>query len=107
MSSAEQVIDAVPEHPEGQLSTHPEGTQSYAWWGMAWLIATEATLFAALIASYFYLRFRHGPTWPPAGIPEPELGLPLIMTVILLSSSAPVHWADLAIRRGRQARLRV
>jgi heme/copper-type cytochrome/quinol oxidase subunit 3 len=74
---------------------------------MAWLIATEATLFAALIASYFYLRFRAAPGWPPGGIEAPELDLPIIMSVILLSSSIPVHWAESGIKKGKQAQLRI
>jgi heme/copper-type cytochrome/quinol oxidase subunit 3 len=83
-----------------------EGPRAFGWWGMVWLIATEATLFAMLIASYFYLRVRHGPVWPPDGIRKPELALPLVMTVILWASSIPVHLADGGIRKGRQGRLR-
>lgn len=82
------------------------GPRSFGWWGMVWLIATEATLFAILIASYFYLRFRNGPDWPPGDIPPPELALPLVMTAILWASSIPVHIADRGIRRGDQARLK-
>jgi heme/copper-type cytochrome/quinol oxidase subunit 3 len=73
---------------------------------MVWLIATEATLFASLIASYFYLRFRSGPVWPPDAIAIPTLGLPLVMTAILLSSSIPIHLAESGIKRGHQGRLR-
>ena len=91
----------------GHLPHETHGPRSFAWWGMAWLIATEATLFAALIASYFYLRFRHGPEWPPGGIESPELTLPLVMSAILLSSSIPVHAAESAIKKGRQVALRV
>lgn len=83
-----------------ELPEHTSGRQSFAWWGMVLLIATEATLFAALIATYFYLRFQSGPVWPPDGIEKPELHLPLIMTAILLSSSIPVHLAEAGIRRG-------
>jgi heme/copper-type cytochrome/quinol oxidase subunit 3 len=73
-------------------------------WG---LIATEALLFGSLVASYFYLRFRAGPgAWPPAGITKPALTLPLIMSVILWSSSLPVHIADHGIRHGSQRLLR-
>jgi heme/copper-type cytochrome/quinol oxidase subunit 3 len=71
---------------------------------MALLIATEATLFAYLLASYFYLRFR-APAWPPGGIDPPELLVPTINTAILLSSSLPMYWADAGIRHGSQARL--
>ncbi|MDP8961705.1 MAG: heme-copper oxidase subunit III [Actinomycetota bacterium] len=92
--------------PGEVLPEHAEGPRAFGWWGMVWLIATEATLFALLIASYFYLRFRNGPVWPPEGIPKPELVLPLAMTAILWSSSIPVHIADKGIREGRQGRLR-
>ena len=92
----------------GELLPHvATGPRSLAWWGMAWLIATEATLFALLIASYWYLRFRNGPVWPPHGIEKPKLLLPLIMSAILWSSSIPVHWADKGIQKGKQGRLRL
>ena len=83
------------------------GPRAFGWWGMVWLIATEASLFALLIMSYFYLRFRSGPHWPPEDIPAPELSLPLIMTVILWSSSIPVHMAEAGIKKGNQRRLKV
>jgi heme/copper-type cytochrome/quinol oxidase subunit 3 len=92
--------------PEESLPHTAHGPRSYAWWGMVWLIATEATLFAGLIASYFYLRFRSAPEWPPGGIEAPELQLPIIMSAILLSSSIPVHWAETSIKKGRQGGLR-
>ena len=91
---------------EHSLPHTTEGARSFGWWGMVWLIATEATLFASLLASYFYLRFRHGVAWPPDGLPVPELELPIIMSVILLSSSIPVHLAEAGIKKGRQSVLR-
>ena len=92
--------------PSVALPHHVEGPRSYGWWGMVWLIATEATLFASLIASYFYLRFRYGPEWPPGDIEAPALALPIVMSVILLSSSIPVHLAEMGIKRGKQSWLR-
>ncbi len=91
-------------HPGEVLPTHAHRT--FGWWGMVWLIATEATLFAVLITSYFYLRFQSGPIWPPDGIPAPTLGLPLVMSALLLSSSLPVHLAERAIKRNDQRLLR-
>ena len=44
-----------------------------ACWGMAMLIASEATLFGAFIGTYYYLRFNT-PAWPPPGTPEPRRG---------------------------------
>jgi cytochrome c oxidase subunit III len=69
------------------------------WWGMALLIATEFTLFASLIASYFYLRFQNG-TWPPAGIEDPSVTLPLVLTGILVLTSVPMFAAVRAARSG-------
>jgi heme/copper-type cytochrome/quinol oxidase subunit 3 len=84
------------------LPEHYSGPRAFGWWGMVWLIATEASLFALLIVSYFYLRFRSGPVWPPDGIAKPEIALPLVMTVVLWSSSIPVHLAESAIEKGNQ-----
>ena len=96
----------APAH-ERSLSHHTSGPRAFGWWGMVGLIATEAMLFAALIASYFYLRFTSEPNWPPDGIGKPALELPLAMTVILWSSSIPVHLADAAVRKGNQSRFRL
>jgi heme/copper-type cytochrome/quinol oxidase subunit 3 len=89
------------------LPAHASGPVSFAWWGMVWLILTEATLFGSLIISYWFLRFRAAPLWPPDGISKPELTLPLVMSAILWTSSLPVHLADRAIRRGDQRLLRL
>ena len=91
----------VPEPLAGTTS----GPRSFGWWGMVWLIVTESALFATLIFSYFFVRFSHE-TWPLDGIAVPSLALPLVMTVILWSSSVPVHLADRGIRAGSRSRLR-
>ena len=90
-------MDLVETGKPGELLPNvASGARALSWWGMALLIATEATLFALLIASY----------WSPHGIEKPALGLPLIMSVILWSSSIPAHIADRGIQKGSQARLR-
>jgi heme/copper-type cytochrome/quinol oxidase subunit 3 len=100
-------VAARPAEEGVALDHHVSGTRSFGWWGMAWLIATEAMLFGVIIASYFYLRFTSGSVWPPDGIAKPTLELPLIMTAILWSSSIPVHFADTAIRAGRHMQFRL
>ena len=84
------------EAPRGR----PTGT-----WGMFLFVATEATLFACLLASYFYVRFTTSGDWPPGGIQDPKLLKPLIMTALLLTSSGPMIWGDHAIRHGHPRRL--
>jgi cytochrome c oxidase subunit III len=76
------------------------------WWGVALLIATEATLFGCLIATYFYLRF--GATqWPPPGVPAPKVALPLVLAAVLVTTSAPMLLAVRAARLADVARARL
>jgi heme/copper-type cytochrome/quinol oxidase subunit 3 len=70
------------------------------WWGMALLIASEATLFGTMIATYFYLRFQVV-NWPPAGIEPPKVALPLSLTAALVATSIPMFMAVRAARAGR------
>jgi heme/copper-type cytochrome/quinol oxidase subunit 3 len=81
--------------PYAERRSRPTG-----WWGMALFVATEATLFGCLVGSYFYLRFRTSP-WPPHGVPEPKLTLPLVLTGVLVSTSALMQLAYNAARRER------
>lgn len=74
------------------------------WWGMVLLIATEASLFAYLLFSYFYLASMSRGPWPPGADPELRLALP--NTAILLASSVTMWWAESGIRAGAQGRLR-
>jgi heme/copper-type cytochrome/quinol oxidase subunit 3 len=67
---------------------------------MALFVATETTLFGCLVGSYFYLRF-HTAQWPPAGVPEPKLTLPLVLTGVLVSTSVLMQLAYRSARRGR------
>lgn len=89
-----------------ELSTHLTGGRSTSWWGTMLLITNEVMLFASLFAAYLYLRFN-SPAWPPAGVEPPELTIPLINTVILLSSSVFMHIAQNGIKRGDNRRLRI
>jgi cytochrome c oxidase subunit 3/cytochrome c oxidase subunit I+III len=77
-----------------------------AWWGIVILVASEGTLFAAFIGTYYYLRFR-APVWPPDGIKPPEIAIPLILVGALLLSSIPMQLASLAVRAGRLAATRL
>jgi heme/copper-type cytochrome/quinol oxidase subunit 3 len=79
--------------------------RSTGFWGMILLIVTEASLFAYLLFSYFYLgSIARGP-WPPSGPPSLRLALP--NTVILLASSGTMYWAESGVRRNQRGRLRL
>ena len=66
------------------------------WWGVAMLVATEGALFAVMIASYFYLRFKNHP-WPPRGVPEPKLLVPLVLLGVLVLSAWPMRRASVSL----------
>lgn len=86
--------------PVGALDTRASG-----WWAMIFTVFTEASLFAYLLFSYYYLAVQpHGAgTFPEGGTPSLTLALP--NTAILLLSSVAVGWAQLGIERGSRARL--
>jgi heme/copper-type cytochrome/quinol oxidase subunit 3 len=73
---------------------------SLAWWGMALFVAAETTLFGVLVATYFYLRFKNV-EWPPHGIPEPKLVVPLVLLGVLVVTSVPMQLALRAVHARR------
>lgn len=93
-------VERVAGVPVSELPVGVGGTESTAWWGMVFFIITEATLFAYLFFSYYYLGSRHA-RWPESG--APELKLALVNTVILLTSSVPMWLAERAVKRARVA----
>lgn len=102
MTAQDHVFDSGSLAPASEQS----GPRSAGWWAMLILILNEAVLFGALIASYFYIRIN-SPTWPQANIARPELLLPIVMTVVLVSSSVAMQWAESSIKHGRVNRMRL
>jgi cytochrome c oxidase subunit III len=86
------------------ITVTPEEPRSSGWWGMLLFLATEATLFGVLIATYFYLRFKT-PDWPPDGIADPKILRPLVFTAILVFTSLPMQISVMAARAGRHGLL--
>jgi cytochrome c oxidase subunit III len=88
-------------HAEATLE--PEGP-SNEWLGIVLFIVSEAVMFGAFFAQYFYNRIL-SEEWPNrAGLPPgfervPAFPLPVILTVLLVSSGFTAHWALNAIRR--------
>ena len=68
-------------------------------------ILSEVMLFGALFAAYFVIRSESG-GWPPNGQERPELLLPGLNTLLLLSSSVTMQWAVRAIGRGQVTTMR-
>src|SRR5436305_2349512 len=86
--------------------------RSPIWWGNLLLLAIETTMFALLVASYFYVRVVDFTIWPPPNgnaLPPiyhtaPDFPVPLLNLSVLLVSVAPMLWADRAcLRRNSRA----
>ena len=75
-------------------------------WGMALLVATEATLFGGLFATYLYLRSNVA-QWPPPGVEAPKVALPLVLNGVLALTFVPMLFAARSARAGRAAPARL
>jgi cytochrome c oxidase subunit 3 len=86
-----------------EISDEPEGMSNESL-GIVLFIVSEAVMFGAFFAQYFYDRVL-SESWPTrAGLPPgfervPAFPLPVIMTVLLVASGFSAHWAQSAIRR--------
>jgi cytochrome c oxidase subunit 3 len=65
--------------------------------GMVLFVASEAMFFAAFFGAYFTIRTSLD-VWPPEGIPRPEIGIPAVLTVLLVSSSVVLQFGLLRMR---------
>ena len=79
------------------------GSQTSGYFGVWWVIITEASLFIYLLFGYAYCAMQFPGPWPPSG--PPELGLASTDTLILISSSVAVAFGEHSIKQGRRARL--
>jgi heme/copper-type cytochrome/quinol oxidase subunit 3 len=70
-------------------------------WGMLLFVTTEAVLLTTLVGTYLYLRFR-STQWPPPGVEPPAAVLPLVLTAVLVLTTAPMAAAARAARLRRR-----
>ena len=89
-----------------ELPHHAFDTYDPVWWGNNVLLAIETSMFAILIATYFYLR-QNFALWPPPVAqltatlnPLPQLLYGTLNTVLLALSCIPMVLTDLSARRG-------
>jgi cytochrome c oxidase subunit 1/cytochrome c oxidase subunit I+III len=90
------------------LKHHDFDTYDPVWWGNNLLLAIETSMFAILIATYFYLR-QNFDLWPPPVAqltatlnPLPQLVYGTLNTLLLVLSCGPMILTDMAARRGNR-----
>lgn len=70
-------------------------------------IVSEVFIFMGFFVTYWTLRLSAGNAWPPEGTPDDIAGMiPLIMTVILVSSSITIHIGEEKLDQGDLAGFR-
>ncbi len=80
--------------------------RSAGWWGIAYVIAVLATVYAVLLLAYYYIRL-FSQSWPQDGIGLPNLRFALIATAVLGASGIAVAWAQRLVRRRHAVGARV
>lgn len=79
--------------------SHKNLVEGAAATGLPLFIISEICIFLSLFISYWMMRL-YAESWPPAGTPEINTTIPLIMTVLLVSSSATIHVAEEKLEHG-------
>jgi heme/copper-type cytochrome/quinol oxidase subunit 3 len=74
------------------------GVRSSGFWGMTFLVLSEASLFAYLFFAYYYFAIQpHSGPWPPSGPPEFTYSAP--QTIVVLAGCVTAWWADRSAAR--------
>lgn len=102
MTANSEILDPqTQEHLEESGHDSKRGGMDPALLGMMLFIASEVMFFAALFAAYFNVKATL-PVFPPEHAAEliNPIGLPLFVTILLITSSFTMQWATSRIRKG-------
>ena len=100
-------MTALADEHHGPPPIHYSSRVSPSVLGMFLFIASEIMLFGSFFTVYFFDRVVNhsfGGQWPPPGFHRPAF-VALVNTLILVTSSFTMHWADTSIKRGNRAGL--
>lgn len=88
-----------------RLPGYAFGHHSLMWWGTLGIIVIEGTMFAVVIATYFYLR-NFSQEWPP-NLQPPDLFWGTLNTFVLLASGIPNQWYKKAAEKEDLRKVRI
>ncbi len=92
--------DAAHDH-HGPPPAHHSSRVEAPLLGMLLFIISEVMIFAAFFTAYFFIRVAEGDPWPAPGMHLP-VPVAFVNTLILVSSSFTLHWAEQSIKRGNR-----
>jgi hypothetical protein len=84
------------------LKPYDISTQHPLWWGQFMFVFIEGTMFAILIAAYFYVRLRMD-VWPPPVDQFPGRLLPTLALIPLILSCIGTYWASEAAKKNSRS----
>ena len=82
------------------------GHRNVSWLANVLFMLIEGTMFALVIASYFYLRTR-SVDWPPGRQIPPTPWLGLANVLVLLASIVPARWVQLQAEARQREKMRL
>jgi cytochrome c oxidase subunit 3 len=89
------------EHHHGPPPAHRSSRVDPQLLGMLLFIISEVMIFGAFFTAYFFIRVAQGDPWPAPGTHLP-VPVAFVNTLILVSSSFTLHWAQTSIKRGNR-----
>ena len=92
-------VAAHDDHHHGPPTAHRSSRVEPQLLGMLLFIISEVMVFGAFFTAYFFIRIAQGDPWPAHGTTLP-VAVAGVNTLILVSSSFTLHWAEAAIKKG-------
>jgi heme/copper-type cytochrome/quinol oxidase subunit 3 len=80
-----------------KLPYHVFGSQAHSYWGTIGMMLSEGMTIAISLAAYLYLR-KNFDTWPPKPIENPNIIIPTIAVLFLVSTNYIGYRLDRAAR---------
>lgn len=105
MESSVEPIQGTIAHTEAHLE-HTHDVQGTSLFGFIVFLLSESVIFFSFFAGYALLKIGN-PNWLPPGVEGLEINAPLINTIVLVSSSFVIYFAEEALKKEKLTAFRV